>query len=235
MKGKILIVEDEEAIASFVSTALEREGFDVEIVVSGERALDRLDEDSPQLVLLDIMLPGVDGLEVCQRIRARSDYIPIIMLTAREEEVDRIVGLEIGADDYITKPFSARELVARVRAVIRLIQSQSEHREEPRRLVIDDQLQIDLEGRVVWIGDRQVEMAPKEFDILALMAQNRGRVFGRDSLLERVWGYDYLGDSRTVDVHIQRLRKKIEPDTQNPKYILTIRTVGYKFAKRPQS
>ncbi len=229
MQGTILVVEDEEPIASFIQTALEREGFDVELAASGERALEIIETRPPDLVLLDILLPGLDGLEVCQRIRARPDYIPMIMLTAKGEEVDKVVGLELGADDYITKPFRPRELLARVRAVLRLARKELDTDVVGDRLVIDDRLQIDLAGREVWMDDAVVELTPKEFDLLALMARNRGIVFGRETLLEEIWGYDYLGDSRTVDVHVQRLRSKIEPDAQDHRYILTVRTIGYKF------
>lgn len=231
MKGTILVVEDEEAIASFVQTALEREGFVVSLAVTGEDALQRIETTPPDLMLLDIMLPGLDGLEVCQRVRARKDYTPIIMLTAKDEEVDRVVGLELGADDYVTKPFSARELIARVRAVLRLARGGAGIEDSGERLDIDDRLQIDISGRVVLVDGQTVDLTPKEFDLLTVMASYRGRVFGRDTLLERVWGYDYLGDSRTVDVHIQRLRSKIEPDQHHPYYILTVRTIGYKFAE----
>jgi len=231
MQGRILVVEDEEAIASFVQTALEHDGFTVDLVGTGELALERLQTQTPDLVLLDIMLPGIDGLEVCQHIRSRPDYVPVIMLTARDEETDRVVGLELGADDYVTKPFSPKELVARVRALLRRSRRQTEAPEPRRKLMIDERLEIDLDGRVVWVGGQEVELAPKEFDLLALLAAHPGRVFGRETLLERVWGYDYLGDSRTVDVHLQRLRRKIEPDTQEPRYILTVRTIGYKFAE----
>ncbi len=208
---------------------MEREGFDVELAASGERALEIIETRPPDLVLLDILLPGLDGLEVCQRIRARPDYIPMIMLTAKGEEVDKVVGLELGADDYITKPFRPRELLARVRAVLRLARKELDTDVVGDRLVIDDRLQIDLAGREVWMDDAVVELTPKEFDLLALMARNRGIVFGRETLLEEIWGYDYLGDSRTVDVHVQRLRSKIEPDAQDHRYILTVRTIGYKF------
>lgn len=235
MIGNVLIVEDEEAIASFVQTALEREGFDVELTETGEQALERIEARPPDLVLLDIMLPGVDGLEVCRRIRARTVYIPVIMLTARDEDVDRIVGLEIGADDYITKPFNAREMIARVRAVLRLARGTGSAPEPSPRLIVDERLEIDLDGHTVWVDGEVVELAPKEFDLLALLCSNPGRVFGREMLLERVWGYDYLGDSRTVDVHVQRLRRKIEPEAEEPRYILTVRTVGYKFSRDPAS
>ncbi|HKZ70804.1 MAG TPA: response regulator transcription factor, partial [Anaerolineales bacterium] len=201
---KILIVEDDEAIAAFVQTALEREGFAVEVAASGERALERVSAEPPDLILLDLMLPGADGLEVCRAIRQLPTYIPIIMLTAKDDEVDKIVGLELGADDYVTKPFKSRELVARVRAILRLAR-RSNH--QATQLLQFGPLAINLEGRSVTLNGDPVNLTPKEFDLLALLASHPGRVFGRDTLLEKVWGYDYAGESRTVDVHIQRLRQ----------------------------
>jgi two-component system response regulator RegX3 len=232
----ILLVEDEEAIAAFVQTALEQEGCTVQVVGDGAAALARVEAEPPDLILLDLMLPtpstssgpGLDGLEVCRVVRARQDYIPVIMLTAKSEEVDKIVGLELGADDYVTKPFNARELVARVRAVLRLARQVGGR--SPGKTLRAGSLEIDLEGRTVCVEGRPVHLPPKEFDLLATLARQRGRVFGREMLLERVWGYDYMGESRTVDVHIQRLRGKIEPDPAHPRYLLTVRGVGYKFA-----
>ena len=231
MNAAILLVEDEEGIASFVETVLTREGFSVDMTESGEQALEAIESNPPELVLLDVMLPGIDGLEVCRRIRRMPAYIPIIMLTAKGDEVDRVVGLELGADDYVSKPFSARELIARIRAVLRLAQEGVSAEAGEGRILVDDRLAIDTNGRTTTIEGGVVDLTPKEFDLLALLAGNRGKVLGRETLLEKVWGFDYLGESRTVDVHIQRLRKKIEEDSQNPKYILTVRTVGYKFAE----
>jgi two-component system alkaline phosphatase synthesis response regulator PhoP len=231
MKSTILIVEDDFASGLAYKNILEGEGFIAEHVMTGHDAMERIEIEPPDLVLLDILLPAMDGLEVCRRVRARGDYIPIIMITFKGEEVDRIVGLELGADDYMTKPISGRELIARVRAVLRLARKRAGAVEAEERLVIDDRLQIDLAGRAIWVDGQPMHLTPKEFDLLALMASHRGRVFGREMLLERIWGYDFLGDSRTVDVHIQRLRKKIEPDPQHPSYIMTIRTIGYKFSK----
>jgi DNA-binding response OmpR family regulator len=233
MQGTILLVEDEAAIAAFVQTALEREGFDVEVVEDGQQALARLNQSLPDLIILDLMLPGVDGLEVCRAVRRMPTYVPIIMLTARTEDVDKVVGLELGADDYITKPFNTRELVARVRAVLRLARSRAKM-EEPDRLRIG-RLEIDLTGRTVAVGGQPVDLTPKEFDLLVLLASHPGRVFGRETLLEKVWGYDYLGDSRTVDVHVQRLRRKLEEDPHHPRYLLTMRSIGYKFAREDAS
>ena len=234
MSSQILLVEDEESIASFIMTALEREGFGVTHAGSGETALSMIAEKRPDLLLLDIMLPGMDGLDVCRRVRALANYLPIIMLTAKGDEIDRVVGLELGADDYVSKPFSARELIARIRAVLRLAQEGGEAKASVGRILVDDRLAIDTNGRTTTIEGGVVDLTPKEFDLLALLAENRGKVLGRETLLEKVWGFDYLGESRTVDVHIQRLRKKIEEDPQNPKYILTVRTVGYKFAEKAQ-
>jgi len=223
----ILIVEDDPAIAAFVQTALEREGYRVEAAVSGEQALGRLDRLAPDLVLLDRMLPGVDGLQVCQAIRRRPVYIPIIMLTVRDEEIDKVVGLEVGADDYITKPFKVRELLARVRAILRL--ANRPMGAVTRRLRFDN-LEIDLDGRAVLLGGDPVNLTPREFDLLHLLASHPGRVFGRDMLLERLWGYNTEVETRTVDVHIQRLREKIDPDPNAPRFLVTVRNIGYKFS-----
>jgi DNA-binding response OmpR family regulator len=226
--GRILIVEDEEAIASFVQTALERDGFTVEWVSDGADALPALYSFRPDLVLLDLALPGMDGLQICQAMRTGEQYVPIIMLTARTDDVDKIVGLEVGADDYVTKPFNARELLARVRAVLRLARhSTGGH---PAERLHFGPLEIDLTGRQVCKAGQPVDLTPKEFDLLILLARHPGQVFGRDTLLERVWGYDFAGDSRTVDVHIGRLRHKLEANPHQPRYLLTVRSIGYKFA-----
>ncbi len=224
----ILVVEDQAAIAAFVQTALEQEGYAVQVVSDGAAALAHISAHPPDLLLLDLMLPHVGGLAVCRAVRARRNYIPIIMLTAKVEEIDKIIGLELGADDYITKPFNVRELLARVRAVLRLAQQSGER--SPGQLLRVSDLEIDLEGRSVSVAGRPVHLPVKEFDLLVTLARQPGRVFGREMLLERVWGYDYFGESRTVDVHIQRLRAKIEPDPANPRYLLTVRGVGYKLA-----
>jgi len=228
MAEQILVVEDEKAIAAFVQTALEREGFVAWVARDGTAAFKQIRTNPPDLILLDLRLPDMDGLDVCRRVREGETYIPIVMLTARSDDADKIVGLELGADDYVTKPFNARELVARVRAVLRLSRQSgaTQHRD---RLQVGE-LTIDRAGRTVTVADRKVELTPKEFDLLAMLAWERGRVFGREMLLERVWGYDYAGESRTVDVHVQRLRRKIEPEPARPRYLLTVRGVGYKFA-----
>ena len=225
---RILIVEDDPAIAAFVQTALEREGFAAEVAQRGETALERAEAAPPDLILLDLMLPGLDGLQVCQAIRRRSAYIPVIMLTAKDDDVDKIVGLEIGADDYITKPFKTRELIARVRAILRLVHRSAE---SASRCLRFGALEVNLDGRTVTREGQLIGLTPKEFDLLALLASNPGRVFGRDTLLEKVWGYDYAGESRTVDVHVQRLRQKIEPNPSEPQFLVTVRNIGYKFER----
>lgn len=225
--NQILIVEDDIALAAYVQTALEREGFSVEVAENGEKALKRLDISPPDIILLDWMLPGMDGLQICQAIRRRPAYIPIIMVTAKDDEVDKIVGLEIGADDYVTKPFKTRELVARVRAILRLI-DRSAGNPAPQSLRFD-QLEINLDARTVTLDGHLLSLTPKEFDLLVLLASHPNRVFGRDMLLEKVWGFDYAGETRTVDVHVQRLRQKIERNPQEPHYLQTVRNIGYKF------
>jgi len=228
MQGTILIVEDQAAIADFLQTSLQREGFQTRWVQDGTTALSTLDAARPDLVLLDLLLPGLDGLQVCQAIRQREGYLPVIMLTARGDDVDKIVGLELGADDYVTKPFNMRELVARVRATLRLAQRSAGR--PPAECLRFDDLEIDLRGRQVRQAGQLIDLTPKEFDLLVLLARNSGRVLGRETLLEQVWGYDFAGDSRTVDVHVQRLRGKLEDNPHAPRYLLTVRNIGYKFA-----
>ncbi len=228
MHGRILIVEDDEAIAACVQTALEQDGLTVEWVGDGATALSALESFRPDLVLLDLALPKVDGLQVCQAIRARKQYVPVVMLTARDGDLDKIVGLEVGADDYITKPFNIRELVARVRAVLRLARQGSGRRATDQLRF--GYLEIDISGRQVFRAGETVDLTPKEFDLLVFLARHPGQVFGRETLLERVWGYDFAGDSRTVDVHVGRLRHKLEEDPHQPSYLLTVRSIGYKFA-----
>ncbi len=225
-RSYILVVEDDSAIGAFVQTALEREGFRVELVKDGESAIKRVDAFSPSLVLLDLMLPGMSGLEVCQALRRSTQYIPIIMLTAKDDDVDKIVGLEMGADDYITKPFKIRELLARVRALLRLVQNS---KNPNLRALQFGFLEINLESRTVRCEGKLLTLTPKEFELLALLASNPRRVFGRETLLEKIWGYDYAGETRTVDVHIQRLRQKIEPNPAEPHFLVTVRNIGYKF------
>ncbi|MGH2703714.1 MAG: response regulator [Actinomycetota bacterium] len=218
--GQILVVEDERNIASLVELYLTNEGFSVEIAEDGAKGLEMADRLRPSLVVLDVMLPGIDGIEVCRRLRAGS-RVPIIMLTARDTEIDRVLGLELGADDYVTKPFSPRELVARVKAVLRRVEAPEE---EGERLVLGP-VGIDTARREARVGDRLVELTPKEFDLLAFLARNRGIVFTRDRLLERVWAYRHPVDSRTVDSHVRSLRAKLGGEAE---VVKTVRGVGYK-------
>src|SRR5438874_3145026 len=218
MSGSVLLVEDEENLASLVGAYLEQEGYRVIPVVTGADALRAIETESVRLVVLDLNLPDMDGLDVCRQIRARS-AVPIVMLTARDEEADRLAGLETGADDYIGKPFSPRELVARMRAVLRRVEPHSEE----ELLVLGDVV-LRRSAREVEVGGRPVELRPKEFDLLAYLMQNRGAVLSRDLLLERVWGFDYAGGTRTVDVHVAQLRRKLG----RPDLIRTMRGSGYK-------
>jgi two-component system response regulator RegX3 len=226
----VLVVEDEEAFIEALSIGLRREGFDVEIARDGAEAMDRFDELDPDLVLLDVMLPTVSGLDVCREIRQRSE-VPIIMVTARTSEIDTVVGLEVGADDYVTKPYRLRELVARMRAVLR---------RQPRSggdavltsedvLVIDD-VELDMDRHEVRVRGEQVTLPLKEFELLAVLMENAGRVLPRATLIDRVWGSDYVGDTKTLDVHVKRLRSKVEDDPSHPTRITTIRGLGYKFS-----
>jgi two-component system response regulator RegX3 len=222
---RVLVVEDEESFSDALSYMLRREGYEVEIAETGPDALTAFDRSGADLVLLDLMLPGLSGTEVCRELRNRSK-VPIIMVTARDTEVDKVVGLELGADDYVTKPFSSRELIARVRAVLRRGQ-------EPEELITATveagPVRMDVERHVVSVGGSQISMPLKEFDLLELLLRNAGRVLTRGQLIDRVWGSDYVGDTKTLDVHVKRLRAKIEPDPGNPKHLVTVRGLGYKF------
>ena len=225
--GTILIVEDEEDIADLVKYHLEKEGLSARTVADGKQALDLIVRDHPRLIILDLMLPGTDGLEVCRRLRAQSatQNIPIIMLTARAEEVDRIVGLEMGADDYVPKPFSPRELVARVKAVLRRTAAPVGPSEAP---VSAGNLRLDPARHHVTKDDRPIELSAMEFRLLEFFLRHRGRVFTRTQLLDQVWGQDRFVEPRTVDVHIRRLREKVEDRPRQPTLILTVRGMGYK-------
>lgn len=225
--GTILIVEDEADIADLVKYHLEREGLRARTVPDGKHALELIVRDHPELIILDLMLPGMDGLELCRRLRAQAatQGIPIIMLTARAEEVDRIVGLELGADDYVPKPFSPRELVARVKAVLRRSASPVGPSEAP---VSVGNLRLDPGRHEVTKGDRLLELSAMEFRLLEFFLRHRGRVFTRTQLLDQVWGHDRFVEPRTVDVHIRRLREKVEEDPRDPTLILTVRGTGYK-------
>lgn len=226
MKYKILVVDDEPHIIELVKFNLETTGFKVLEASDGQKAIEIIKSKKPDLVLLDLMLPIIDGFEVCRILRKneKTREIPVIMLTAKSEEVDKILGFEVGADDYITKPFSTRELVARVRAVLRRTKAIDDSSKiEARDIVIDvDKYEVTVRGE-------KKDFTPKQFDLLKILMSNPGKVFSREYLLENVWGYDYLGDTRTVDVHIRHLRQKIEEDSENPNLIETIRGVGYKF------
>ena len=221
---RILLVDDEPSIQKMLVHALEREGFQVHAVGDGEAALEAFGAYEPHLIILDIMLPKIDGTEVCRRIRTQSD-VPIIMLTAKDDEIDRVVGLELGADDYVTKPFAVRELVARVRAIMRRVSVPQGQRQDELSY---DGLKIHLPSRRVMVGERDVDLTYTEFELLVTLASNPGRVFSRSTLLTRVWG-DEFRDERTVDVHIRHLREKIERDPRNPEFIHTARGVGYVF------
>jgi len=225
--AKILVVEDEQRVSELVTMYLKKEGFEVEQAFDGEEALRKLHQRPFDLVILDIMLPGKDGFEVCREVRQFSK-VPIIMLTARDEEIDRVVGLEIGADDYIPKPFSPREMVARVKAVLRRVNNSEETQRQAARYLSFPGFSIDLDAYEVKAGNITLELTPKEFELLAFLAQNPHRVFNREELLERVWGYDFAGDSRTVDAHIKRIRKKFS-DAGFPAPIKTVWGVGYRF------
>jgi two-component system alkaline phosphatase synthesis response regulator PhoP len=223
---RILIVDDEPHIVELVRYNLLREGYDVTTAGNGETALDKARTERPDLVVLDLMLPGLDGLEVCRRLR-RESTVPIIMLTAKSGELERVVGLEIGADDYVSKPFSPRELVARVRAVLRRrVREVDAPTQEPIRI---GGLLLDPVTREVELRGRDVDLTAREFDLLWLLMRHPNRVFTRDFLLEHLWGQDFYGSTRTVDMHVSRLREKIEDDPARPTYIMTVRGVGYKL------
>jgi Response regulators consisting of a CheY-like receiver domain and a winged-helix DNA-binding domain len=230
MAGKILIVDDEAAIRELVKFNLQKAGFIVAEAADGPAAL-ALAREKPDLIVLDLMLPGADGMEVCRALKGARDMaaIPIIMLTARDDEFDKVVGLELGADDYLTKPFSPRELVARVRAVLRRGQRQA----LPDGELAAGNLRLNFFRHEVFLGDEKVELTPKEFELLKLLVTNMGKVFSREQLLEKVWGYDYFGDTRTVDVHIRHLRSKLERDMAVADALETVRGIGYRFRDLP--
>jgi two-component system response regulator RegX3 len=223
---KILIVEDEDSVLDPLELLLSKEGFSIETARNGREGLDKFWKVSPDLVLLDIMLPEVSGTEVCRQIRAKSN-VPIIMLTAKDTEVDKVVGLELGADDYIVKPYSKAELVARIKAVLR--RGLSEHTSADGGVITAGPVSIDVDRHAVSIGGENISLPLKEFELLEFLVRNSGRVLTRTQLIDRVWGSDYFGDTKTLDVHVKRLRAKIEKDPANPTYIQTIRGLGYKF------
>ncbi|MBE1589819.1 response regulator [Nonomuraea angiospora] len=223
---RVLVVEDEESFSDALSYMLRKEGFEVSVAATGPEALETFDRNGADLVLLDLMLPGLPGTEVCRSLRQRSK-VPVIMLTAKDSEIDKVVGLELGADDYVTKPFSSRELVARIRAVLR---RQGDVTEELETAVLAvGPVRMDVDRHVVAVRGEQVQLPLKEFELLEVLLRNAGRVLTRGQLIDRVWGADYVGDTKTLDVHVKRLRAKIESDPSNPRCILTVRGLGYKF------
>ena len=222
---RILVVEDEESFSDALSYMLRREGYEVAVASTGPDALATFDRSGADLVLLDLMLPGLSGTQVCRELRVRSN-VPIIIVTARDTEVDKIVGLEMGADDYVTKPFSSRELLARVRAVLR---RGGDDLDQSTSIVEAGPVRMDVDRHTVAVDGQPVNLPLKEFDLLELLMRNAGRVLTRGQLIDRVWGADYVGDTKTLDVHVKRLRAKIEPEPASPKYLLTVRGLGYKF------
>ncbi|MSQ12216.1 MAG: response regulator transcription factor [Dehalococcoidia bacterium] len=226
----VVVVEDEENLLAALQYNLERDGYRVCTAIDGAKGLELIRENAPNVVILDVMLPGLNGFDMCRILRRETD-VPILMLTAKGEEVDRVVGLELGADDYVTKPFSMRELLARVRALLRrprLVKSGASP-EAPHEVLRAGDLEIDLSAHTVNLRGAPVVLKPREFDLLALLVSNKGRAMTRDAVLERIWGHDYIGDTRTVDVHIRWLREKVEATPSAPKRIITIRGVGYRF------
>ncbi|TCK98780.1 two-component system alkaline phosphatase synthesis response regulator PhoP [Natranaerovirga hydrolytica] len=235
-KKTILTVDDEEHILELLKYNLESNGFDILQANTGEKALDIIGSKKIDLILLDLMLPGMDGIQILKIIRNNKKIkkIPVILLTAKNNEIDTVLGLEMGADDYIGKPFGVHELLARIKAVLRRIEEGSPEEETMDEMIEINQLHINKTNHTVQIQDQTFELPLKEFELLYLLAKNRGRVFSREYLLEKIWGYDYYGETRTVDVHIRNLRKKIEVDDKNPVYIKTVRGVGYKFIEKGQ-
>ncbi len=221
----VLVVDDEKTLVKALSFNLEKEGFRVEQAFDGEEALKKVFDLKPDIVVLDLMLPEVDGFEVCRQIRKKLE-IPIIMLTARSEDIDKVLGLELGADDYLTKPFNSRELVARIKAILR---RSTVRDEEAKKVIQIGKLQVDLLQHRARIEDKDISLTSKEFALLSFLASNAGNVYSREQLLEQVWGYDYYGDVRTVDVHIRHLREKLEKDPANPELIITVWGTGYKL------
>jgi DNA-binding response OmpR family regulator len=236
MPEKILVVDDEISLQETVAYNLKKQGYDVQTTGDGTEALDLAREMQPDLIILDVMLPGLDGFEIC-RILRKEMTTPVLMLTARDDEIDRVVGLEVGADDYMAKPFSMRELIARVKAMlrrVRLIREEVNTGEgsdgKPKKEILEfDNLKIDMTRREITVDGEVVAFKPKEYELLTFLAQHQGQVLSREFILERVWGWDFIGDSRTVDVHVRWLREKIESDPANPRRIITVRGAGYRF------
>lgn len=228
---KVLIIEDEKAISDIIKFNLKKEGFDVFTAYDGKQGMEMALSDSPDLILLDVMLPSMDGFQVCKRVR-ESSMVPIIMLTAKEEEVDKVLGLELGADDYITKPFGMRELIARIKANLRRTENITPVAEEVANVQAFGNLEIDLNRYEARKNGQILELTLREFELLKYLAERENKVFSREQLLEEVWGYEYYGDIRTVDVTVRRLREKLEDDSSSPTYIMTKRGIGYYF-RRP--
>ncbi|ANF37632.1 PhoP family transcriptional regulator [Bacillus velezensis] len=233
MNKKILVVDDEQSIVTLLQYNLERSGYDVITASDGEEALEQAENENPDLIVLDVMLPKVDGIDVCKQLRQQKMMVPILMLTAKDEEFDKVLGLELGADDYMTKPFSPREVTARVKAILRRadissLSSQGREEEKDGQILIGE-LKILPEHYEAYFKSEQLELTPKEFELLLYLGKHKGRVLTRDLLLSAVWNYDFAGDTRIVDVHISHLRDKIESNTKKPIYIKTIRGLGYKL------
>lgn len=227
----ILIVEDEESLADPLAFLLRKEGFDVLLAPDGPSALEQFDANTVDIVLLDLMLPGMSGTDVCKQLRATSS-VPVIMVTARDSEIDKVVGLELGADDYVTKPYSSRELIARIRAVLRRggeVSSEGGEEEPDNQVLEGGRVRMDVERHTVLVDGHPVSMPLKEFDLLEYLLRNAGRVLTRGQLIDRIWGADYVGDTKTLDVHVKRLRSKIESEPSHPKHLVTVRGLGYKF------
>ena len=232
MSRKILVVEDNQDLARLLELHLRDLTYDVDLAFDGDTGWTQIKSQSYDLIVLDLMLPGIDGLEICRRLRSQPAYTPILMLTSKSTELDRVLGLELGADDYVTKPFSIRELMARVKAIFRRIDElQSDRRQDNQLLIRAADLVIDPQRRTVSLGDRSIDLTAKEFDLLLYFARHAGRVFTRSQLLDKVWGYGHDGYEHTVNSHINRLRAKIEANPAQPGYILTVWGVGYKFAE----
>lgn len=236
MAEKILVVDDEISLQETLAYNLKKQGYEVQTTGDGSEALELARDMAPDLIILDVMLPGLDGFEIC-RILRKEMATPVLMLTARDDEIDRVVGLEVGADDYMAKPFSMRELIARVKAMlrrVRLIREEVNRAEsedgKPKAEVMEfDNLRIDMTRREITVDDQVIAFKPKEYELLTFLAQHQGQVLSREFILERVWGWDFIGDSRTVDVHVRWLREKIESDPANPRRIITVRGAGYRF------
>jgi two-component system response regulator RegX3 len=225
--ARVLVVEDEESFSDALSYMLRKEGFEVSVAATGPAALSEFDRTGGDIVLLDLMLPEMPGTEVCRQLRQRSPHLPIIMVTARDSEIDKVVGLEIGADDYVTKPYSPRELVARIRAVLR--RRSADTAEVSAATLAGGPVRMDIERHVVTVDGEAVQLPLKEFELLELLLRNAGRVLTRGQLIDRIWGADYVGDTKTLDVHVKRLRSKVEPEPSTPRFIVTVRGLGYKF------